>query len=119
MQSYRGFFRLDSQSSAIVQHGVAQMPVALSDWRATPRWQLELRLTPGSVHTPTMTLKAAALLALIGTILMTALLMWTFVLTFLNVLRDLVPPVTLFQSFIYAFGCFSVAVFFYVFHRAQ
>jgi hypothetical protein len=27
--------------------------------------------------------------------------------------------VTLFSSFIYAFGCFSVMVFFYVFHRAQ
>ena len=27
--------------------------------------------------------------------------------------------VTLFQSFIYAVGCFSVMVFFYVFHRAQ
>jgi hypothetical protein len=71
------------------------------------------------VHTPIMTLKNAALLALIGTILMTALLVWNFVFTFLNVLRDLVPAVTLFQSFIYAFGCFSVMVFFYVFHRAQ
>jgi hypothetical protein len=29
------------------------------------------------------------------------------------------PLVTLFQSFIYAFGCFSVAVFLYLFHRAQ
>jgi hypothetical protein len=66
-----------------------------------------------------MTLKNAALLALIGTILMTALLVWTFVLTFLNVPCDLVPAVTLFQSFIYALGGFSVAVFFYVFHRAQ
>jgi hypothetical protein len=66
-----------------------------------------------------MTLKNAALLALIGTILMTALSVWTFVLTFLNVLRDLVPAATLFQSFIYAFGAFSVMVFFYVFHRAQ
>ena len=66
-----------------------------------------------------MTLKSAALLALIGTILMTALLLWTFVLTFLNVLRDLVPAVTLLQSFVYTFGCFSVAVFFYLFHRAQ
>jgi hypothetical protein len=47
-----------------------------------------------------MTLKNAALLALIGTILLTALLLWKFVL-------------------IYAFGCLSVAVFFYVFHRAQ
>ena len=50
---------------------------------------------------------------------MTALLVWTFVLTLFNVLRDLVPAVTLFQSFIYAFGCFTVMVFFYVFHRGQ
>jgi hypothetical protein len=72
-----------------------------------------------NVHTSPMTLKGAALLALIGTILTTALLLWTFALTFLNALRGLVPAVTLFQSFIYAFGCFSVAVFLYVFHRAQ
>jgi hypothetical protein len=31
----------------------------------------------------------------------------------------LVPAAMLFSSLIYAFGCFSVAVFFYVFHRAQ
>ena len=73
----------------------------------------------GSVHTPTMTLRNAALLALIGTVLVTALLVWNFVLTFLNVLRNLVPAVTLFSTFIYAFGCFSVMVFFYVFHRTQ
>jgi hypothetical protein len=73
----------------------------------------------GNVHTPTMTLKNAALLALIGTILMTALLVWTFVFNFLNLLRGLVPAVTLFSSFIYVFGCFSVMVFFFVFHRAQ
>jgi hypothetical protein len=66
-----------------------------------------------------MTLKTAVLLALFGTILMTVLLVWNFVFTFLNVLRGLVPDVTLFSSFIYAFGCFTVAVFFYVFHRAQ
>jgi hypothetical protein len=66
-----------------------------------------------------MTLKNAALLALIGTILMTALLVWTFVLNVLNALRGLVPAVTPFSSFIYAFGSFSVAVFFYVFRRAQ
>jgi hypothetical protein len=73
----------------------------------------------GDVHTPSMTLKNAALLALIGTVLMTALLVWTFVFNFLNALRGLVPAVMLFSSFIYAFGCFSVAVFLYVFHRAQ
>jgi hypothetical protein len=73
----------------------------------------------GDVHTPTMTLKNAALLALIGTVLMTALLVWTFVFNLLNLLRGLVPAVSLFSSFIYAFGAFSVMVFFYVFHRAQ
>ena len=66
-----------------------------------------------------MTLKSAALLALIGTILGTALLLWTFVFDVVNVLRGLVPLLTLFSSFIYAFACLSVAVFFYVFHRAQ
>ena len=66
-----------------------------------------------------MTLKNAALLAFVGTIVMTVLLVWNFVFTFLNVLRDLVPAVTLFSSLIYAFGAFSVMVFFFVFHRAQ
>jgi hypothetical protein len=90
-----------------------------ADIARNSRLALQVAAETGSLHTPTMTLKNAALLALIGTILMTALLLWTFVLTFLNVLRDLVPAVTLFQSFVYAFGCFSVAVFFYLFHRAQ
>jgi hypothetical protein len=66
-----------------------------------------------------MTLKNAALLALIGMVLMTALLVWNFVLTLLNVLRDLVPAVTLFSSLIYAFGAFGVMVFFFVFHKTQ
>jgi hypothetical protein len=66
-----------------------------------------------------MTLKNAAFLALIGTILITILLVWTFVSNLVNVLRGLVPALTLFSSFIYAFACFTMAVFFYVFHRAQ
>jgi hypothetical protein len=41
-----------------------------------------------NVHTPTMTLKNAALLALIGTILATVLLAWTLVMAVLNVLSD-------------------------------
>ncbi|MGA2337942.1 MAG: hypothetical protein ABSG08_21410 [Terriglobales bacterium] len=57
-----------------------------------------------------MTLKNAALLALVGTVLMTALLVWNFVFTFLNVLRDLVPAVSLFSSLIYAFGAFTSAI---------
>jgi len=66
-----------------------------------------------------MTLKNAALLALIGTILMTALPVWQFVFNLLNLLRGVVPAVMVFESFIYAFGCFTVMVFFLVFYRAQ
>jgi hypothetical protein len=66
-----------------------------------------------------MTLKGAALLAFIGTVLITVFLTWTFVLHVLNVVRDAEPPVVLFASFVYAFGCFTLAVFFFIFHRAQ
>jgi hypothetical protein len=86
---------------------------------SSPNAEARVAAVTGDVHTPTMTLKNAALLALIGTVLMTALLVWNFVFNLLNLLRGLVPAVTLFSSFIYAFGCFSVMVFFYVFHRAQ
>ena len=72
-----------------------------------------------SLHTPTMTIKNAALLALVGTILATVLLVWMFASTVVNVLRGVAPAVMLFPWFVYAFACFSVAVFFYVFHRAQ
>ncbi|MGA3092504.1 MAG: hypothetical protein ABSD75_28215 [Terriglobales bacterium] len=81
----------------------------------------EARVAPDttSVHTATMTLKNAALLALAGTTVMTVLLVWDFVSNLLNLLRGLVPAATLFTSFIFAFGAFSVMVFFFVFHRAQ
>ncbi len=73
----------------------------------------------GIRYTPTMTLKNAALLALIGTLLVAALLAWDLIFNVLNVVRGLVPAVALFASLIYAFGAFSVTVFFYVFHKAQ
>jgi hypothetical protein len=66
-----------------------------------------------------MTLKNAALLALVGTILMTVLLVWNFVSNVIYVLRGVQAPVVLFASLIYAFGCLTVMVFFVVFHRAQ
>jgi len=50
---------------------------------------------------------------------MTVLLMWNFVFNFLDLLRGLVPAAIVFSSLIYAFGAFSVMVFFYVFHRGQ
>jgi hypothetical protein len=66
-----------------------------------------------------MTLKNAALLALVGTLLITVFLVWTFVFNLLNVLRDVAAPVILIPSLIYAFGCLCVTVFFFVFHRTQ
>ena len=66
-----------------------------------------------------MTVKNAALLALIGTILVTALLAFHLIRNVLNVVQGLVPPVALFSSLIFTFGAFSVAVFFFVFHKAQ
>ena len=62
-----------------------------------------------------MTLKNAALLALIGTILATVLLVWTFVSTVLNVLRgvtpagDVVPVVRLFVC-LFQRGCLLLCV---------
>jgi hypothetical protein len=50
---------------------------------------------------------------------MTVLLVWNFVSNILNVLRGVEAPVVLFPSFIYAFGCFTVMVFFFVFHGEQ
>jgi hypothetical protein len=66
-----------------------------------------------------MTFKNAALLALIGTILVTLLLVWDLIFNVLNVLRGLVPAVVLLRSLIYTFGALSVTVFFFVFHRKQ
>ena len=66
-----------------------------------------------------MTLRHATLLALIATILLTALLAWDFVFNVLNVVRGLVPAVIVLSSFIYAFAAFSLAVFLYSFHRTQ
>jgi hypothetical protein len=66
-----------------------------------------------------MTLRQATLLALVATILLTALLGWDLVSNILNVVRGLVPAVVILSSFIRAFAAFSVALFFYVFHRTQ
>ena len=66
-----------------------------------------------------MTVKNAALLALIGTILVTVLLAIGLIRNVLGVAQGLVPAVTLLSSLVFAFGAFSVAVFFFAFHRAQ
>jgi hypothetical protein len=72
-----------------------------------------------SAHTSGMTLKNASFLALIGTILVMALLIWDLIFNVTNVLQGLVPAVVLFRSLIYTFGAVSVAVFLFVFHKRQ
>lgn len=72
-----------------------------------------------SIHTPLMSLKNAALLALIGTILLTVLIVVSFISTLLGVLRDVIPAMTLLTSLVHLFASVTVLVFFYVFHRAQ
>jgi hypothetical protein len=70
-------------------------------------------------HTQTMSLKNAALLAMIGTVVLTILLILNLVNDFLAFMRGLIPAMVLLSSLLYAFAALSVAVFFYIFHRAQ
>ncbi len=66
-----------------------------------------------------MTLKNVALLALLGTLLLTIVVAFDFVNVASGVLRDIVPPVTVLRSLIYLFASVSVTVFFYVFFKDQ
>jgi hypothetical protein len=66
-----------------------------------------------------MSLKSAALLALIGMMLLTVLLAASFITNLLGVMRDVVPPVALLASLVHVFASLSVLLFFYVFHRTQ
>ena len=66
-----------------------------------------------------MTLKSAAFLALIGTLLLTILLAMDFITTVSGVLGDVIPAIVLLRSLIYLFASVSALVFFYVFQRAQ
>jgi hypothetical protein len=63
--------------------------------------------------------QSAALLALVGTMRMTCCWCGISFPTSLMFLRGVHAPVVLFSSFIYAFGCFTLMVFFFVFHRAE
>jgi hypothetical protein len=66
-----------------------------------------------------MTLKNAAFLALIGTILLAILLILSFMRDVSGVAQGVIPAMRLLTSLIYAFAGVTVAVFFYVFHKAQ
>ena len=66
-----------------------------------------------------MSIKNAALLATIGTALLTILLLLKLVNDLLALGRGLIPGMVVLASLIYAFAAVSVVVFFYVFYRRQ
>ena len=66
-----------------------------------------------------MSLKNAALLALIGTFLLTVLTGASFISTLLGVMRGVNAAMALLTSAVHVFASVTVLVFFYVFHRAQ
>jgi hypothetical protein len=66
-----------------------------------------------------MSLKNAAVLALIGMLLLTILLAADLIKTVSGVLNELVPAMALLRSLIYLLASLSVTVFFFVFHRAE
>jgi hypothetical protein len=66
-----------------------------------------------------MTLKNASLLALVGTALVSLLMLWNLISNVLNVARGLIPVDTLLSSLIHTFGYLTIVVFFYVFYKEQ
>ena len=72
-----------------------------------------------NVHTLSMSLKNAALLALVGMTLVTILLIAVLIGDVLAVARGLIPVIRALTSLIYAFASLSVVVFLYAFHKAQ
>ena len=70
-------------------------------------------------HTQTMSVKNAALLAMLGTAVLTILLLLKLVNNLLALMRGLIPATVFLSSLIFAFAAVTVVVFFYIFHRRQ
>ena len=66
-----------------------------------------------------MRLKTAALFALVGMIVLTALQVWHLTSSIVDVTRGLAPAVIVISSLIYAFAALCVTVFFFVFYKTQ
>ncbi len=75
-------------------------------------------MVEGHPH-PNMTVKTAALLALIGTILATLLLAVSCVVSVAGFLHGVVSLAEMLSALIRLFAALTLAVFFYVFHNAQ
>jgi hypothetical protein len=66
-----------------------------------------------------MTLRSAALFALIGMTLLTVLLLAGFIRDLLSFVRDVIPPIALLTSLIHVLASVSLTVFLYAFHKSQ
>lgn len=93
---------------------VASKPASI----ISPAWVALAAQLP-KIHTATMSVKTAALLALAGTSLLTFVLLAGLVANGWGLLNGVVPAVTFRASLIHALAGASVVVFFYVFHKAQ
>lgn len=71
------------------------------------------------VHTSPMTLKTAALLALVGMSVLTAVLLTQLIIDAEGWIRDVVPAIRLLTTLIYVLASVSVTVFFLVFQKGQ
>ena len=91
----------------------------MGDVRSRQRRSSWVAVRSDEAHNPSMTLNQASLLAFIGTLLLAIYLVGDFILDLLSMARGLIPAVTLLTSLIRTFAAVTVAVFFYVFHRAQ
>lgn len=66
-----------------------------------------------------MNLRSAALLAFAGTLLLFVFLVAGLFADFIAVARGLLPAMRLVTSVVYVFASLTVALFFYVFYKAQ
>jgi hypothetical protein len=66
-----------------------------------------------------MTLKNAALVALVGMILLTVLLLAGFIRDVASAVNGLIPAIRVLTSLVYVVASVTVTVFFYVFHKTQ
>ena len=64
-----------------------------------------------------MSVKSAALLAFVGTVLLALLTVWNLMVDLVSVIRGLIPAVRLLSQAVYAFGAVTLAWFFCVFQK--
>ena len=66
-----------------------------------------------------MTLKNAALLALVGMVVLSVLLLAGFIRDVSSAASGLIPAISVLRSFVYLFASVAVTVFFFVFHKSN